>query len=232
MAILTGDEINKQVELGGVAISPFDPTRTGANSYDLKMASKLRIYAKFSAHQRIRDYGFGSVAIWFYDLIFASNFYFVILLREFGALILALLLNRKYQRNTRYRPAILDIGTAEPTVELEIPEEGRILWPGILYLGTTEEFTESAVYVPCIEGRSSVARMGISIHSSAGFGDVGFRGAWTLEVTVTHPVIVYPNRRMCQIFYLTTEGELGRRYQGKYQGQREPEPSRMFQDNQ
>ena len=63
---------------------------------------------------------------------------------------------------------------------LTIAEKGLWLYLGVLYLGATVEYTESNKLVPAIEGRSSLARMGLQVHVTAGFGDNGFCGEWTL----------------------------------------------------
>lgn len=123
----------------------------------------------------------------------------------------------------------LDSRKENRTKTLTIPERGLMLSPGVLYLGAVNEYTETRGYVPLIEGRSSTARLGITVHQ-AGFGDNGFEGRWTLEIEVIHPVIVYPGQRLCQIFYSTLEGEQTF-YRGKYQGARGPEASRMWCDH-
>lgn len=113
---------------------------------------------------------------------------------------------------------------------LTIPEEGLVLYPGTLYLGSTIEKTACENLVPCIDGRSSIARLGINIHITAGFGDVGFKGNWTLEITVVHPVIVYPNMEICQIYFEEITGGTGIRYHGKYQNQDGPQESRLYEE--
>lgn len=112
-----------------------------------------------------------------------------------------------------------------------IPEEGFRLEPGVLYLGRTNEFTETKNLVPMLEGRSSVGRLGLSIHVTAGFGDVGFVGYWTLEMHVVQPVIIYPNVEICQIYYHTVLGELSSYAKnGKYQNNSGIQPSLIFKD--
>ena len=59
---------------------------------------------------------------------------------------------------------------------LKIPQEGYVLEPNKLYLGRTHEYTKTTCFVPMLEGRSSVGRLGLFIHVTAGFGDVGFSG--------------------------------------------------------
>jgi len=100
--------------------------------------------------------------------------------------------------------------------EIVIPESGFRLEPGHLYLGRTLEYTKTLKHVPLLEGRSSIGRLGISIHATAGFGDVGFCGFWTLEISVIQPVIIYPRIEICQIYYTEVKGKLSR-YEGKYQ---------------
>jgi dCTP deaminase len=126
---------------------------------------------------------------------------------------------------------ILDCKKPNPVRELIIDPDGLLLMPGQLYLGSTVEYTESHGVVPLIEGRSSIARLGMSIHASAGFGDLGFSGHWTLEITVTKPVIVYPGMAVAQIFYHTVKGAVERTYHsGKYQSNEGVQPSMLWKD--
>jgi len=108
-----------------------------------------------------------------------------------------------------------------------IGPDGFQLYPGHLYLMATKEHTESISYVPMIEGRSSLARLGINVHNTAGFGDVGFVGTWTLEVSVINPVIIYANMRVCQLYFLTIDNP-SHFYHGKYNTQKEPKTSQLF----
>ena len=110
-------------------------------------------------------------------------------------------------------------------------EHGYCLQPGHLYLGRTNEYTTTDDYVPMLEGRSSVGRLGISVHATAGFGDVGFRGFWTLEMSCIIPVWVYPDVEICQIYYHSIEGSHEPyRENGKYQGNEGVQTSRMWMD--
>jgi len=97
----------------------------------------------------------------------------------------------------------------------EIPEEGFVLQPGELYLGSTEEYTETHKHLPILDGKSSVGRLGIDIHATAGIGDVGFKGYWTLELSVTKPVRVYAGMPIGQIIYYSVEGEVINAYDKK-----------------
>jgi dCTP deaminase len=173
--ILSGLEIARLAAVGEeIIIKPFDASRVGPNSYDLRLNDVLEVYD----------------------------------LPEGG---------------------VLDLRAQNPTSKIIIPEEGFVLQPGRLYLGSTVEYTETHGYVPMLEGRSSLGRLGVSIHVTAGFGDVGFSGFWTLEIHCLHPVRIYPFRRVCQIYYHKIQGDYAP-YQGKYQGNEGIQASRSFRD--
>ena len=105
-----------------------------------------------------------------------------------------------------------------------------MLLPGRVYFGRTLEYTESPYHIPMYEGRSSLGRLGVFSHVSAGFGDVGFKGTWTLELVVAQPVRIYKGMRIGQLYWHNPDGEILRRYDGKYQNQTNATPSRLFQD--
>lgn len=128
-----------------------------------------------------------------------------------------------------YEDAILDPHHKPRTKALRIPPEGLVLQPGQLYIGSTVEYTETQNLIPCIDGRSSVGRLGIFLHVTAGFGDVGFRGRWTLEIAVLRPVRVYPGMEIGQIYYEVPDGEITQTYAGRYQDQLEATASRYFE---
>ena len=81
-----------------------------------------------------------------------------------------------------------------------------------------------------LEGRSSVGRLGLFIHVTAGFGDVGFAGYWTLEMFCIHPIVIYPNVEICQIYYHTIQGEYQKYDSGKYQNNTGVQPSMLYKD--
>ena len=91
-----------------------------------------------------------------------------------------------------YDSHVLDMKVKNETKTISIPPEGLVLEPGIVYLGRTVEYTKTLNHVPMLEGRSSIGRLGIYIHVTAGFGDVGFSGYWTLEISCIQPVRIYP----------------------------------------
>lgn len=95
------------------------------------------------------------------------------------------------------------------------PKDGYVLEPNILYLGSTLEYTESHDHVPYLEGKSSTGRLGIDIHATAGKGDVGFCGHWTLEISVKQPVRVYVGMPIGQLIYYVVQGEIKNPYNSK-----------------
>lgn len=124
----------------------------------------------------------------------------------------------------------LDMKKLNPTKRITIPEEGLLLEPNRLYLGRTNEFTKTDGFVPMLEGRSSTSRLGLFIHVTAGFGDVGFAGYWTLEIFCIQPIRIYPNAEICQIYYHSIEGDYEPYRSGKYQNNTDIQPSLMYRD--
>jgi dCTP deaminase len=128
-----------------------------------------------------------------------------------------------------YEEVVLDMAKANRVRRVTIPDDGLVLSPNQLYLGRTVERTETHHFVPMIEGRSSVGRLGLFVHVTAGFGDVGFAGFWTLEMFAVQPVRIYAHVPICQIFYHEIKGEI-QEYAKKYQNNRDIQPSLLFQE--
>lgn len=169
--ILSGKEIESRMG-SDIIIDPFDKARLNPNSYNLRLADELLVYAGDT----------------------------------------------------------LDMKKPNPTVGLTIPEEGLLLIPGKLYLGRTMEYTSTKNLVPMLEGRSSIGRLGLFIHVTAGFGDVGFEGFWTLEIFCLMPVRIYAGVEICQVYYHTIEGEYEEYKSGKYQKNKGIQPSLLYLD--
>jgi len=118
-----------------------------------------------------------------------------------------------------YEEIVLDVRRPNRYRRHIIPPEGFVLHPGQLYLGRT------------MERRSSVGRLGLFVHVTAGFGDVGFCGYWTLELFAVHPIRIYPGLPICQIFYHTLLGEISEYRSGsKYQNNQDIQPSLLFKE--
>ena len=114
-----------------------------------------------------------------------------------------------------YKGQTLDAKKHNEIEYLEIPEEGLVLHPNVLYLGVTEEYTETHASVPFLEGKSSVGRLGIDIHATAGKGDVGFCNTWTLEISCTQPVRIYGGMPIGQLIYFKVDGDIENYYNKK-----------------
>jgi|TARA_B110000438_G_scaffold67833_2_gene68210 dCTP deaminase len=129
-----------------------------------------------------------------------------------------------------YKEEVFDMKKPLSTEKIIIPEEGLTLKPNKLYLGRTVEYTKTKNLVPMLEGRSSIGRLGLFVHVTAGFGDVGFEGYWTLEIFCVQPVKIYPNVEICQIYYHSVEGDYETYSSGKYQKNQDIQPSFIYKD--
>lgn len=128
-----------------------------------------------------------------------------------------------------YSDRQLDMRANNLIETVEMHEHGFVLYPGRVYLGRTMERTVTKNLVPRLDGRSSVGRLGIFVHVTAGFGDVGFDGYWTMELVVVQPVRIYPGVRIAQLSYHTVLGEVTE-YAGKYQRNEGTQPSMFWKD--
>ena len=129
-----------------------------------------------------------------------------------------------------YEEVVLDMAEPNRTRRIVIPEQGLVLTPNKLYLGRTAERTETHNFVPMIEGRSSVGRLGLFVHVTAGFGDVGFCGYWTLEMFAIQPIRIYAGVPICQIFYHQIAGDIVEYCSDKYQHNRDIQSSLLYKE--
>lgn len=129
-----------------------------------------------------------------------------------------------------YDKPVLDMKMQNPHHTISIPENGLTLQPGKLYLGRTVEYTETLQFVPMLEGRSSVGRLGLFVHVTAGFGDVGFKGYWTLEMFCIQPLTIYSGVEICQIYYHTISPDFTTYNNGKYQNNKGIQASMLYKD--
>lgn len=198
---LTGPEILRRMqekENPDIIIRPFDIWCLGSNSYDLHLADTLRVYKHTlpggmkPAIEYKGDRKRHGMRDWFKD-------------------------EKTYERFCKF-PDLYDIRNPHylidptnpahhETIDIKIPENGLILSPDVGYLGSTVEYTETRNLFPYIDGKSSVGRNFILNHHTAGRGDDGFCGEWTLEIRVLYPTVVYPYMRIGQIYYEQFEGE-------------------------
>ena len=129
-----------------------------------------------------------------------------------------------------YEEVVLDMRKANRVRRLSIPPDGLVLSPNQLYLARTVERTETHNLVPMIEGRSSIGRLGLFVHVTAGFGDVGFCGYWTLEMFAVQPVRIYAGVQICQIIYHQIAGDVTEYQSNKYQHNRDIQPSLFYKE--
>ncbi len=133
------------------------------------------------------------------------------------------------------------IDPAEPQEDLTrfvevAPDEPFILHPGEFVLGSTYEFVKLPDNVAArLEGKSSLGRLGLVTHSTAGFVDPGFNGHVTLELSnmATLPIKLWPGMKIGQLcfFQLSSPSETpygSAKYLNRYQGQRGPTASRSY----
>ena len=128
-----------------------------------------------------------------------------------------------------YENDILDVKVKPTTKKIIIPKEGIILEPNKLYIGHSKEYTETYNLVPMIDGRSSLGRLGLFTNCGAGFGDVGFKGTWSLQLTCIKPIKIYPNMKIAQLYYEEIVGDI-ENYHGKYQNTQDDNTSKAYKD--
>lgn len=128
-----------------------------------------------------------------------------------------------------YEEVVLDVRQPNRYRRIAIPDQGIVMQPGCLYLGRTRERTETHGLVPMLEGRSSLGRLGLHVRATAGFGDAGFCGFWTLEMHAIQPIRIYPNIDVCQIMFHEICGDI-EEYASKYQNSNDIQPSLMYKE--
>lgn len=244
---LTGPEIIKRMSGRNpdIVITPFDKRCLGSNSYDLHLGDTLRVYKRTIPHgtkPAIEYLGapeLHSISDW-YDNPLSYNIYKDIHSPDI-------------KHNSMYREYMIKENNVHPfthdirnprylidptnpahheTIDIKIPQTGLILSPTVGYLGSTVEYTETRNLFPYIDGKSSIGRNFILNHHTAGRGDDGFCGEWTLEIRVLYPTVVYPYMRIGQIYYEEFTGArkpYDKNQFSHYNGQREPTPAAAIQ---
>ena len=181
MGILTNAQIKYEMASGSIKIEPFNDKNLGANSYDLTLNNKVKIFQGLKIDSKQK--GLTGIQEW---------------------------------------------------VEKEIPDEkdggGITFSAGSLVLLSTNERTDTPNHVPMIKSRSSIARNGIILPLGAGFGDLGYRGTWTITAFFTRETVMYTNMKFCQIYFSTATGPIVSRYSGKYQDTKEATESKIYKE--
>lgn len=226
---LSGPEILRQMKLNNpanpdenskpnIVIKPFDERCLGSNSYDLHLSPMFKVYKDtipdgmrpYIPYESGKKY---SMRDWFYE---PTKYHSI---KEE-------LKKEIYDfRNPKF---LIDPTKEKETIEFEIPETGAILNPQFGYLASTVEYTETRNLFPYIDGKSSLGRNFVLNHHTAGRGDDGFCGTWTLEIRVLYPTVVYPYMRIGQIYYDEFRGErkqYNKNQASHYNGQQGPTPA-------
>jgi len=137
---------------------------------------------------------------------------------------------RLHDELLEYEELVLDMKRPSRMQRLSIPPDGLVLGANQLYLGRTVEWIESRRFVPVVHARASVARLGLFVQTSAGIGDIGYRGYWTLVLYPTQPVRVYPGVPICQVSFHEPAGPIVEYNSDKYQDSRDIKPSMLFRE--
>lgn len=228
--ILSKREILDAVESGKIVVSSVDESgemsalplhliesNVGPNSFDVTLSGELKVYVDSTGEALAFDVMSRHKASLTSCLSGEANKEYREILSRSGAI---------FDPKNRYQPHVK---------ELTIPDEGLLLLPGVCYLGSTLEVVGSDTYVPVMYGRSSLGRVFFEPHCVAGFGDVGFKQRWTLEIMARLPLVVYKGMRVAQIaFYSMTDGDSGDAYDmrstSKYVSQAGATPTRLSED--
>lgn len=210
--ILSGHEIRRQVELTRITIDPFDDGHINPGSVDLTLGPEVAVYEDFTdcstadEWQRVTEWRAESRSVSCGEN-FARGPY-----------------DGQGLQPSHYTPGTrkLALDTKKPAKlrkwQMD-PEAGWLILPDVGYLMHTVERVHTDHYVPVLDGKSSIGRLFIQVHVTAGYGDAGYDGQYTLEVTSKFPVIVYPGMRFCQMRFYCILGEvLSYRDTGHYQG--------------
>ncbi|MFH8586476.1 dCTP deaminase domain-containing protein [Streptomyces celluloflavus] len=128
-----------------------------------------------------------------------------------------------------YTGEALDTHKANPYTTVTIPENGYVLQPDRIYLGSSVEILGSKHHVPIIRSRSGAARLGLFLHVTADLIDIGSIGQSTFQMHAVQPVRVHAGDRLAQVTFWRVQGEITL-YNGKYQGSRGPQPSQIHRD--
>lgn len=197
--ILSGTSIKRALSEGQIVVDPYREDRVNPYSYDLTLGRKVSVYSRvtYGTFSKIREQGVTGEDLQPWA---CSN------------------PNIPLEGLAFHPSGHLDAAIQNEVRSHELePGEAFFLRPGIGYLMHTEERVWTDSFVPVLDGKSSLARLFASAHVTAGYGEANFNGQWTLEVVVTHPLIVYAGMRFCQMRFHTIAGDKDQ-YDGNYQG--------------
>lgn len=185
-----------------IVITPFDPNCLGPNSYDVHLYPVLKVRKNAIPRGMLPAIPYDKDELDKINYENGDRMWFE---------------NAQAWEDARLNPHKYDIANLKylqnPLVpaeytEIIIPETGLILNPRFAYLGCTAEYTETRNLFPSIDGKSTIGRNFLCIHQTAGDGDDGFCGQWTLEIknNLDGPVVVFPYMRIGQLYWDETSG--------------------------
>jgi len=193
MSILTGEAIKAEVKAGNIAITPYLEENVQPASIDLRLGSGVKLYSSQVDYDQVMEKRCGGMQ---------------------GSSIRAAIIGSTLESYA--------LNPAKPlaTHNIVLDKNGFLLQPGFLYLMHTLERIHTDKYVSVLDGKSSIGRLGVVVHLTAGYGDPGFDGQYTLEVTCIHPVILFPGMKIAQMRFHLLDGELNMNYatKGHYVG--------------
>lgn len=208
-----------------IIIEPFFEEYLGSNSYDLHLHPVLKVY------KNTIPYGMRPFIPFEKGKEYTMEDWFAPELRDYENPEKDpwhRYLNGDPEYDIRNPKFMINPFIKKETIAFEIPEEGAILNPQFCYLGSTVEYTETYNLFPYIDGKSSIGRNFILNHHTAGRGDDGFCGNWTLEIRVATSTPLQPFMRIGQIYYEEFVGPT-KRYDlnptSHYNGQMGPTPA-------
>lgn len=223
MSVLTGAEIQRELDAGRIIINPFNPAQLNLKgiSYDLTLMPKMAVMKNIAVMGALgRALGLLDKNTMCVDGIDPAYEKVQWLYGQIREPLLAENARGDFSNceviDPRHPPELF-------TYDLE---QCPIMVPGVLYLASTNEEAGSDFYEPILHGKSSLARLGLSVHETAGLGEPGFKYQWTLEMTCSHPIRLHANMRIGQIVFETVKGDINI-YEGNYRKQVGPTGSRM-----
>lgn len=197
--ILSGSAIARAVTDGDIAIDGYEPKHINPASYDLTLGDNVVVYERvtqFWADPHPNEPRSPS----------SQRF------REDDGTCI------EPWKGLDANRVFLDSKKANPTRSFKIGPDGWVIKPGVGYLMHTRERIKTDKFEPIVDGKSSIGRLFVVVHVTAGYGEPGFDGQYTLEVVaLVHPVKLYAGMRIAQIRFQTISGEIDL-YDGHYKG--------------
>lgn len=232
---LTGKKIEEELEAGRIIINPYNSKQLNTNgiSYDVTLADDMAVLVLEST---VRAFTKAAEVYEPHDLVPAFRLspreamVQNILAHGIGKQAGHDHFPTKFDRGTEVKPLPTTIDPRDPPELFEFNIRDVIeqanshdkygvhdagpkldafpMIPGVLYLASTRESIGSDYYAPHIHGKSGLARLGLSVHLTAGFGEPGFKYQWTLEMSELHPFLLVPGMRIGQVEFETVQGEI------------------------